>query len=441
MRSEDVDILVAEAIGAVAGPALVLDADLRVRFASDEAAAVLGSRVPIGASAPALLCGDRKERPVAEALAAGQAVQAVIPRLGVAVAPGEDARACVHVRSLPLRHDDRVVGWLLFLSAAPDSSDGPELFHGLWSRDPRMKRLFRTIERVAQDDVPVLVRGETGAGKELVAAAIHAASPRQSGPFRAINCAALPGNLLESELFGHARGAFTGAVKDTPGHIQLAHRGTLFLDEVAEVPLELQAKLLRVLETRQVVPVGGREPISVDVRIVSATHRGLRKEVEEGRFRGDLMYRLRVIPLFLPPLRDRVWDVELLVDRFIAEMNPGKRRKIERVSPAAMRALERHDWPGNVRELRNVLAYAYAIGDGPQLELAHLPPELTDAERAPVVEIGRGAREEVADAPENATVVRIRNALARTNGNREQAARLLGWSRVTLWRRMRELGI
>ena len=163
----------------------------------------------------------------------------------------------------------------------------------------------------------MLVLGETGSGKELVATALHDLSPRAKGPFRAINCSAMPAPLLESELFGHARGAFTGAVRDNPGHFKLANRGTLFLDEVAELPLELQAKLLRVLETHTVMPVGAREPIAVDVRIVAATHRALRREVDAGRFRADLMYRLRVIPVFIPPLRARGGDVILLAERFI----------------------------------------------------------------------------------------------------------------------------
>jgi transcriptional regulator with PAS, ATPase and Fis domain len=275
------------------------------------------------------------------------------------------------------------------------------------------------------------VSGETGAGKELVAHAIHALSPRAAGPFRAINCAALPATLLESELFGHARGAFTGAVKDTPGHFQAAHGGTLLLDEVAELPLEVQAKLLRVVETRTVLPVGGRDPIPVDVRIVSATHRALRQEVEAGRFRADLMYRLRVIPVFLPALRERPGDVAVLVRRFITEANPRSRRRIDDVAPAALAALEAHDWPGNVRELKNALAYAYAIGDGPVLQLDDLPPEIARPD-------GSGDAPDAARADEAAA---LRAALDAHGGSRDRAAAALGVSRVTLWRRMKKLGV
>jgi transcriptional regulator with PAS, ATPase and Fis domain len=299
-----------------------------------------------------------------------------------------------------------------------------------------MKRPFRVVERVAAVEAPVLVRGETGAGKELVARAVHALSPRRAGPFRAINCAALPPNLLESELFGHVRGAFTGAVKDTPGHFQLAHHGTLFLDEVAEMPLELQAKLLRVLEDRTVLPVGGRTPIEVDVRLVSATHRSLRQAVDEGHFRADLMFRLRVIPVFLPSLRARPGDVKLLAEAFVEEHNARGRRRIERIAQATQRILDAYDWPGNVRELRNVIEYAFAIGDGPVLSPGDLPLELSEPGSA---DLGVATPPPIDDPRPEAR--RILSALERSAGSRERAARVLGISRITLWRRMKELGL
>jgi transcriptional regulator with PAS, ATPase and Fis domain len=339
-------------------------------------------------------------------------------------------------------------GWLLAIEALPPAAArGAVCFHGMWTQDPALKQVFRVIDKVALDDTTVLVRGETGTGKELVAQAIHAISPRRAGPFRAINCAALPANLLESELFGHARGAFTGAVRDAVGHFQAADGGTLLLDEVAEMPLELQAKLLRVLETRTVLPVGARDPVPVDVRVVSATHRALRKEAEAGRFRRDLLYRLRVIPIFLPPLRDRRGDLPLLCERLIADLTPRSRRRVERVSPAAIEVLERHDWPGNVRELRNALAYAYAIGDGPVVLPTDLPPELIGT--APR-EISAPPPEEALPppvavtagrVPETAEARRIADALQRAGGNRERAAQALGMSRVTLWRHMKTLGL
>ncbi len=436
--------LCAAALEDLLGAVLLLDAQLRIRLATPSAAAALGSEVPLGTSAATLLCGDRPKRPFAEAMAEGVAFQAVIPHPG-APHGGEQVR----VRSVPITGGEgegaAPVGWMITLVPVSASDGEPVLFHGMWTRDARMKETFRIIEKVAAEEVTLLVRGETGTGKELVAHALHALSPRKDGPFRAINCAALPPHLLESELFGHSKGAFTGAIKDTPGHIQLAHGGTLFLDEVGELPLELQAKLLRVLETRAVVPVGAREPIPVDVRIVSATHRALRAEVEAGRFRADLMFRLRVIPVRLPPLRDRPADVALLTEKLIAELNARGRRQIASVSAAAAAALERHEWPGNVRELRNVLAYAFAIGEGPVLELGDLPPELSQL-LPPLTEVVVAAPPEAAGAGlspslASAEARRIHEALARTGGNRDRAAKLLGWSRVTLWRRMRSLGL
>jgi transcriptional regulator with PAS, ATPase and Fis domain len=425
--------LVADALGALSGPTLLLGPKLEIVAASPEVEALLGVEVPQGALAPALLCGQGDRRPVAEALAAGRPVSALVPQPGI----GPGARM-LRVRALPLGPSGAGGFLVLLADAGRPLGDGAVEFHGMWTQSELVKDVFRVVERVARDDVTVLVRGETGAGKELVARAVHELSPRRRGPFRAINCAALPPTLLESELFGHAKGAFTGALRDMPGHMQLAHKGTLFLDEVAELPLELQAKLLRVLETRSVVPVGAREPTPIDVRIVSATHRALRREVEAGRFRADLLYRLRVIPIFLPPLRERTGDVSLLVDKLVVSMNEVTSRRVERVEPAALAALERHDWPGNVRELKNVLAYAYAMGDGPVLRVTDLPPELMHPALAAAPETGAASAPAPHLSPE---AQRVAHALERAGGNRERAAKLLGVSRVTLWRRMRALGL
>jgi len=428
------ELLAGEALAEVSGAAVVIDRELHIVLVSPAVRALLGFDLPLGEPAPKVLCGNTPKRPVAEALVAGRPVIATID---VPRAAGPDRR--VTVRSLPLGPRDAPVGFLLLMSdAGVADEEGPVEFHGMWTQDAAMKRMFRVIERVAEDDVTVLVRGETGAGKELVARAVHDLSSRSHGPFVAINCAALPENLLESELFGHARGSFTGAVKDTPGHVQMAHRGTLFLDEVAEMPLSVQAKLLRVVETHTVIPVGAREPIPVDVRIVSATHRSLRKEVEAGRFRADLMYRLRVIPIFLPALRERVGDIRLLCERFIETLNSTRRRRIEHLSPAALEVLSRYDFPGNVRELRNVLTYAYTIGEGPILLHSDLPPELFELAPENAPPGPNAASPEPAPSPEAARILR---ALERTGGSRERASQLLGMSRVTLWRRMRELGI
>ncbi|MFP2907510.1 sigma-54-dependent transcriptional regulator [Pyxidicoccus sp. 3LFB2] len=341
--------------------------------------------------------------------------------------PPEVLRAKVD-KGLELATTRRQVEKLTARTAAHDADAA--LTHGSLVGDSEpMHRLVAQVRKVAASEATVLVRGESGTGKELVARMVHQMSPRAAGPFVVVHCAALAETLLESELFGHERGAFTGAVRDSPGHFRLANRGSLFLDEVAEMPLDLQAKMLRVLETRTVIPVGGREPVPVDVRIIAATHRALRREVEAGRFRADLMYRLRVVPLFLPSLRERPGDILPLAMRFLDELQQRGSRRVERFSPGARRLLEGHAWPGNVRELRNVMEYTYVIGEGPVVREADLPPEFSEPRHtAP-------APPAVSLEPEQ-----LRAALAQAGGNRSEAARLLGISRVTLWRRLRDIG-
>ena len=422
------DRIVARALAEVAGSSLVLDSELRVILATREAETMVGADIKPGTPAAKVLCANSPKRELAEALLAGRSISALIPH------PDRKGKErALRVRALPLHDEGTLCGYVLWLDESAVESGEPTLFHGMWSCNLKMKEAFRVVQRVAPEDITVLVRGETGTGKELVASAIHAESPRSNGPFRAINCAALPANLLESELFGHVRGAFTGAVRDKPGHFQLAHRGTLFLDEIGELPLELQAKLLRVLETRSVLPVGALNATPVDVRIVSATHRALRKEVEAGRFRADLMYRLRVVTIYLPPLRERREDIAMLCEKLIAGLNKSKRRKIERVAPHAMSVLEAYDWGGNIRELQNVLLYAYTMGDGPVLQASDLPPEL--------MEIEANGPERARVAVEGDEAKKLRAALERAGGNKQDAAKLLGMSRVTLWRRLRALGL
>jgi transcriptional regulator with PAS, ATPase and Fis domain len=300
-------------------------------------------------------------------------------------------------------------------------------FHGLLTREPSMLRVIETIKRVATSDVTVLLRGESGTGKEVLARAIHNESARREGPFVAVNCASFSPGLLESELFGHVKGAFTGADRDRHGIFQQADGGTLFLDEVAEIPLDLQGRLLRVLQERMFVPVGGARPVKVDVRILAATHKGLREEVKAGRFREDLMYRLRVVPVFIPPLRERRLDLELLLHHHLDMRGRTGPRRVERVAPEAMRALLGHPWPGNVRELLNVIEYAFAVGIGPELGLGDLPPEF--------------AEEASEAAPAAADEERIREALAASGGDVAAAAKSLGISRTTLWRWRRRLGM
>lgn len=308
-------------------------------------------------------------------------------------------------------------------------------FHGILSRSPAMQDVFRLIENAAETTVTVLVRGESGTGKELVAKAIHDLSLRKNSPFLAINCAALSSHLLESELFGHVRGAFTGAIKDHKGLFQRAHGGTIFLDEVAEMPLELQAKLLRVIQERNCLPVGGGFPISVDVRLIAATHRSLREEVKQGRFREDLMYRLRVVPIFIPPLRERREDISLLIWHFINQHNAENFRRIDKIEPQAMKTLLDHAWLGNVRELQNVVEYAFAVGRGSTLRVSELPPEFREVKP---IEQTIKANASVSNEQEAAA---IRQALTEYQGEITAAAESLGMSRATFWRKRKRYGL
>ena len=312
--------------------------------------------------------------------------------------------------------------------------DDAEVFHGLVTRDPGMRRAFQTIRNVAATDASVLVRGESGTGKELVARAIHRESHRSGGPFAAVNCAALGPALAESELFGHRRGAFTGAVTDRPGLFAQADGGTLFLDEVAELPLSVQGKLLRVLEDGLIRPLGNDRELRVDVRLVAATHKSLRAEVEAGRFREDLMYRLRVVPIFIPALRERRGDVDLLLHCFLREYRRRGTRRVTSVAPDAMRVLLDHPWPGNVRQLRNVVEYAFAVGRGTRLRLEDLPPELLE-------DPGTGRPRPRPPFSREEEPERIRRALEHSGGRVGEAARRLGMSRATFWRRRKQLGI
>lgn len=421
--------LLSLALREIAGPALLLNSDLKIVAATSGIDALLGGPVPLGKRAPQILCGQNEKRPLAEALARGEAVSAEIARL---TPKGE---RMIAVRSLPLSEAGRIRGHLLLFSLSGEAHAGVTESYGILTASEALRSLIRKIERVAPSDASVLVRGETGSGKELVARALHELSPRRNKPFAAINCAALPAQLLESELFGHVRGAFTGAVRDNLGHFRVADGGTVFLDEVAELPLEVQAKLLRVTEERTVLPVGATAAVPVNVRLISATHRSLRQAVSEGKFRADLMFRLRVVPLFLPPLRDRPEDIEPLVEKFVRSLNESDNtRRIDRISERALMVLQSHSWPGNVRELQNVVQYAFLLGEGPVLGEGDLPDEVRTA----------GTEERSGGASYQslpAEARRIVRALDRAAGNRGQAAQSLGISRSTLWRRMRDFGI
>ena len=265
------------------------------------------------------------------------------------------------------RRDDAIARVL----AARPSTPEP-----LVAASPAMQAVLETARRIAVADTPVLLLGETGVGKERIAQLLHAWSPRSRGPFVAVNCAAIPAELFESELFGHERGAFTGATRTRRGQFELAHRGTLFLDEIAETPLSQQAKLLRALQERRIRPVGADRELAIDVRVIAATNRDLRHEVEAGRFRRDLYYRLGVVVLEIPPLRDRPADIRELVHRHAQSFAAKLGRPTPVPTPAAMELLEGHDWPGNVRELVNVIERSVLLAQGPELDSHDLPPEI-----------------------------------------------------------------
>jgi DNA-binding NtrC family response regulator len=298
------------------------------------------------------------------------------------------------------------------------------------------------VERVAASGATVLLHGESGSGKEMVAAMVHALSPRAGGSFVAINCAAIPEQLLESELFGHEKGAFTGAVAQHDGVFARADGGTLFLDEIGEMSLPTQARMLRVLETQTFTRVGGTREIQVSVRVVAATHRDLPAMVAQGRFREDLLYRLSVIKTELPPLRERTDDIEPLVLHFCDRYGDEMGRRISRIAPEALAALQRHRWPGNVRELRNAVERALVLGEGPVLALDDLPPELVrgDDPSTPSVGVGVG----VGVSPETVRPLAelereaIAAALVATAGNKARAAALLGIDRTTLYRKLKD---
>ncbi len=307
---------------------------------------------------------------------------------------------------------------------------------------PAMMAVKEMIVRVAPADSPVLIEGESGTGKELVAAAIHRLSSRSGGPFITVNCGAVPGDLLESEFFGHVRGAFSGAVADTLGLFRSAHGGTIFLDEIAELPPALQVKLLRVLQDREVRPVGSTRSYSVDIRVIAATNKDLEAAIKDGSLRQDLFYRLNVVRIHMPPLRQRKADVPALVTAFIRQFNQRFTREIKGIAPEAMAALTGYDFPGNVRELENLIERAYALGAREQITLEDLPA-LGGAAAAPAPAAPPAPPAGPVGVPTLAQAERelILRALEFHRNDRAKAARALGLSSRTLYRRLKEYGL
>ena len=309
----------------------------------------------------------------------------------------------------------------------------PPALAGLLTRNAEMLRVCRTIEKVANSSATVLLLGESGTGKEVLARGVHEASPRKAERFVAINCAAIPDNLLESELFGYEKGAFTGAAKTTPGKIESANGGTLMLDEIGDLPHALQAKLLRFLQERVIERLGGRQEIPVDVRIVCATHQDLKVLIKDGRFREDLFYRLAEIVINIPPVRDRKGDAALLAHAFVRRFSAEQNRGNMTLSEEATRAIELHTWPGNVREIENCIKRAVIMADGLQITREDIGLDQAETNPSEFIDLRR-----IRDEAERNAVV---TALGRTNGNVVRTAEILGISRPTLYDLMHRLGL
>jgi PAS domain S-box-containing protein len=325
-------------------------------------------------------------------------------------------------------------------------------FQGMIGKSAVMQNIIHIIEKAAMSDAPVIIYGESGTGKELAARAIHQLGRRKDGPFVQFNCAALNEALLESELFGHIKGAFTGAYRHRPGRFEAANGGDIFLDEIGDIPMSIQVKLLRVLETKQFEHVGDDRPVSADVRIITATNKNLEELIARKKFREDLFFRINVFPIHLAPLRDRSEDIPLLVDGFIRKLRARTGKKITGLTPAAMERFMVYGWPGNIRELRSALEFAFVIADKGLIDLDQLPPKIVRPQ-APPAATGPFAHQTVEPAPLAQRVAFSANAadseekrllieaLRQTNGNQTQAARILGVNRVTVWNRMKKYRI
>ena len=319
-------------------------------------------------------------------------------------------------------------------------------FHGIIGRTPVMQSLYEHIESVASFDTPVMILGDSGTGKEMVAKALHETGNRASKPFIKVNCAALSENILESELFGHVKGAYTGAASDRIGRFEAAHKGTIFLDEIGDIPLSVQIKLLRVLEEKMIQRVGTNKSIPIDVRIITATNKNLEKMIEQGLFREDLFFRVNVFPLTCPPLRQRKDDITLIIQHFITLHAEKTGKNILGFTPEAMRLMVAYRWPGNIRELRNSVEYAFVLARGKSIGPEHLPEKITnfilpDAKSEKImdsndegkvggsIKVGLSEKEKLLDA------------LQQTDGNQTKAAKILGVSRITVWKRIKKHGI
>lgn len=446
------------AFGSLGRVCLALDGNFCVRHASDlldallgpDAAARVGGRPIESLLGPELFGPDG---PLREALLQGQKREGW---RAVLQAPGGPARL-MSVSAAPLLGDphgvcDPEARYLVVLRPADEAAGeatGPIAGFGLIARSKAMARVFRLVDTLQHSEATVLITGDSGTGKEVIARIIHANSPRKHGPFLAFNAAALPSELLESELFGHLRGAFTGAVRDRVGRFEAADNGTLFLDEVGDMPLHLQVKLLRVLQEHTYERIGDSRSQRTNARIIAATNRNLPKAVADGTFRADLYYRLHVFPIEVPPLRARREDIEPIARLLLSRACARAGRELL-LSPEATRALLVYDWPGNVRELENALEFAATVCKGQTLQPEDLPPEVLESaprfERPEPGAPSRGGQPMARRQPRDSSLseaerASLVQALETNRWSRVEAARALGMSRSTLWRHMRDLGL
>ena len=421
---------------------MALDPELRILTMNPAAEEILGrSRWDLAGESVCDLFGDSScpRDILAETLRSGKPI--VDFQTTINLAAGQ--RGHVLLRTVSLKHrDGHNLGMALILGDVTEVTTLRQQVSGrtqlgrLVGRDPKMQELFGLVTDVAESDATVLIQGESGTGKELVARAVHESSRRAAGPFVQVNCSALSENLLESELFGHVKGAYTGAVADRQGRFEEADGGTLFLDEIGDVSPAVQVKLLRVLQERVIERVGDNKPVPVDVRVVSATNRDLEVLLAGGRLREDFYYRIKVVSLTIPPLRDRTEDIPLLVGHLLQRISDREGRSgPPSVAGDAMRRLMGHGWPGNVRELENALEHALVLSRGGPIGAVHLPPDMTGTRT-----IGRRG---LAGVPRHSDHERrlIAEALTGTGWNRTRAARRLGIDRSTLWRKIREHGL
>jgi transcriptional regulator with PAS, ATPase and Fis domain len=429
---KDLDLL-----GGACEAVFLLDADLRIRWVNPLGLSL--AEIPL----PALLAHSIEEfletdtltgSPLHQALAEDRGVHGASARLRF----GSEQGRSVRITAIPLGSmGNGSRGLLTLVQPAPPAPEAEEAplyrFHDLIGHTPQMRALYALIRQVAPTPASILLQGESGTGKELVARALHAESPRAAGPFVKVNCAALAESLLESELFGHVKGAFTGAIADKVGRFEAAHGGTIFLDEIGDVSPLIQLKLLRVIQEREFERVGSSKAIRTDVRLISATNKDLGRLVAAGRFREDLYYRLKVVPLTLPPLRERKDDIPLLLHAFLARFSRALDKPVRGVTRRALDALRRYAWPGNVRELEHAIEHACVRCQGELLGLADLPREFQGGGRLDGATLAR------LDAGRQVVLDRelLERLLEENQGNRSKTARMLGIGRTTLWRRLK----